>query len=1124
MSGKWKLAEDFILRSTGFAFSDIEGLRFSRTAQAIYDLLDQEEQLKPVLCSFREKSGDWLSNREVRLRWKKMKRSIGKGEAITEEELEWIRCHGGPVETAAAWNRKLAEIEEARRVATGIFEEELQEKRRELRRLVSNPRFQEAVFLSSPQMYKKGLLHYLNTSGEERNAEIKRLERQLIAYVQRMVGKNETTSFFGPINYGSFTEKKSPSDLDFTLDQPDIGYNWTSDLQHRETFMAYWATQVLAETFSRLPGVFSRLKPLRSFLHRLLDNHLIQAAMTQKRTPLTPIDHQLLRLADGTRTVEQLVRELEMSEERLKERLVALEGQKWLTLTWTVPVTATRTLDWLVHEIQQVKGEDPEVERWRHSVQRLLDLKNKYSYAGVVEKERMLREANDIFRDLTGEETMRRGGQIYADRTLFYEECRGQIDHLQLSTGTRRLWEERLRPVLQISAKNALEVLSLPRVQEAIAHSNPQVWRSLQRFLATDAQKMKSSRKRYDRRTLIRYLQRFLFKNDTTSFFGPLNYGSFRDLDRPLTVIRKGSIPSRRRSFLTYWVVEALAKQVSRPMEWRDTMPIALHDAFYLGKSGIVHAQTQKSIPLPVEVIQVLQRAEDHIPARELLQGCSEMTKKALEKLHEKGVILWEFRVPQAHHEVLERLLDFVKGLPAGEIQEQWYRDLQQFADWQTTYSAADAKGKVEILGQASTLFEQVTGQDSTQLHGETYADRLLFCEETQGDVQEFTFSLEMKEDLESRISPLLEWGATVAMKKRENAQHQAKLIFAAMKEEWRCEKIPFLAVLSELTRRMSAEGFHPDSSSLIRQLAANGELEQKVIELPESWLKGQISDHGLDQHLCVCSPDIMLQAESVEHVHQGEYQWVIGEVHYGTQGMSNLLYFHGQREEHIAEVREALRSLPNGEFLANVVLKQRAGKSFFVEMFEQTLTLLGRSEKKRDAVRRFSELWVVEQKGELVLVDAEGRRFIPYMGDPDSPVAFVFAEPSIEIPKIETEGHLPRLTYRGLVLQRERWNLPTADWLSKSDQPHERYLHAWRQKEQLGMPDEVFVRVSHELKPFYVNFRSYDLVDLLLRHLQDEKRVTFSELLPDRSSAWFSNEKGTYCCELRTNVARFNH
>lgn len=463
MSGKWKLANDFILRSTGFAFSDIERLRFSRTAQAIYDLFDKEEQLNRVLHSFKEQNSDWLTDREVGLYWKKLKKSIGKGQAITAEDLEWIRQHGGPAETAADWNQKLAALQEARTAAASIFEEELKEKRRELRAIISNPRFQEAVFLSSPQMYKKGLLAYLKTSGEERNAETKRLERQLIAYVQRMVGKNETTSFFGPINYGAFTEDKAPADPDFSLERPDIRYNWTPKLQHRETFMAYWATQALAETFSRLPGVFSWLKPVRSFLHHLLDDHTIQTAMTQKRTRLPPADHKLLRLADGTRTVEQLAREMEMSEGQLKERLVTLEQRKLLTLIWEVPVTVTRTLEWLVHEMQSVKSDDPEVEKWRQSVQRLLELKNMYSHADVTEKERMLREANEIFLALTGQETSRRGGQMYADRTLFYEECRGQLDNLRMSVETRNLWEERLHPVLQISAKHALEVKRLQR-------------------------------------------------------------------------------------------------------------------------------------------------------------------------------------------------------------------------------------------------------------------------------------------------------------------------------------------------------------------------------------------------------------------------------------------------------------------------------------------------------------------------------------------------------------------------------------------------------------------------------------------------------------------------------------
>ncbi|NNV01735.1 lantibiotic dehydratase [Brevibacillus sp. MCWH] len=463
MSGEWKLANDFILRSTGFAFSDIERLRFSRTVQAIEDLFEKEEQLNRVLSSFREHGSDWLRDRDVALRWKRLKKSIGKMQAITAEELEWIRQHGGPAETAADWNQKLDALHAAKAAAVRVFEAELQEKRRELRALVSNPRFQEAVFLSSPHMYRKGLLAYLHASGEERNAETKRLERQLVAYLQRMVGKNETTSFFGPINYGCFADDCAPHDPDVSLKRPDIRYNWTPALQHRETFMAYWAVQTLAETFSRLPSVFTRLRPVRSFLYRLRDDGTIQNALTQKRSKLPSADYELLHLADGTRTVEQMMREVEMSEEQLRERLFGLEQQKLINLAWEVPITATRTLEWLMHEMQCVQTDDPEVDTWRQSVRRLLELKNKYSDGDVAAKEQMLGEANRIFQELTGQATERSGGRMYADRTLFYEECRGQLAHLRMSVETRRQWEQRLRPVLQIAAKHAVELKQLHR-------------------------------------------------------------------------------------------------------------------------------------------------------------------------------------------------------------------------------------------------------------------------------------------------------------------------------------------------------------------------------------------------------------------------------------------------------------------------------------------------------------------------------------------------------------------------------------------------------------------------------------------------------------------------------------
>jgi hypothetical protein len=664
-------------------------------------------------------------------------------------------------------------------------------------------------------------------------------------------------------------------------------------------------------------------------------------------------------------------------------------------------------------------------------------------------------------------------------------------------------------------------VLSIPQIQEAIAHSNAKAWEMLQHFLVTDLKKLNTAGKRKQARTLSRYLQRIMFKNDTTSFFGPLNYGEFRDSVQPMVLERNGQVPSRRRSFMTYWAVEVLAKQVSEQPEWQDFLPISLHDSFYLAETGIVHAQMQKKVTLPESVLAVLRRADGHTPAHTLLSGCSEAVRQTLTKLRDKGLVIWEFRVCQARHEVLEELVGFVEKLPRDEVQQQWLANLQQFVDWQVEYSEADACGKVEILERASAFFEQLTGHSSSQSQGENYADRTLFCEECLGDVQDFALSLGMKEELERKISPLLEWGAAVALRKRERAMRQAHEIFDEMTAASNHRKLPFLAYLAELTDRMNLRDFEPDFSSLVQELSATGKREERIVELPDTWLKQQVTGLSFDERLCFCAPDIMLQAQSVEHVARGEFQWVIGEVHYGTQGMSNLLYFHPQREQFIANVRDTLKSMHHGEALCNVVLKQRAGKSFFVEMFDRTLTLLGRSEKEHEAKRTFSELWVVEKDGELVLQDADGQRFVPNIGSPDHPIAFVFAEPSIEIPKIKAEGHLPRLTYRGLVLQRESWRLRTDEWLSPSKDRSQQYLHVWRQKERLKLPDEVFVRVNNELKPFYVNFRSYFLVDMLLKHLREEEWVMFSELWPDRTSAWFSNEQGTYCCEIRTNIVR---
>ncbi|HEX4962217.1 MAG TPA: lantibiotic dehydratase [Thermoanaerobaculia bacterium] len=135
-----------------------------------------------------------------------------------------------------------------------------------------------------------------------------------------------------------------------------------------------------------------------------------------------------------------------------------------------------------------------------------------------------------------------------------------------------------------------------------------------------------------------------------------------------------------------------------------------------------------------------------------------------------------------------------------------------------------------------------------------------------------------------------------------------------------------------------------------------------------------------------------------------------------------------------------------------------------------------------------------------------------------------------------ESPGHVvhrPRLTYRGrLVLARRRWTLPQALFPSRDRRESEAgyFLRIQRWREELGLPEEVFVRIvdltggpwtlpetmwpgqlppgrtppgkrpglrDHLAKPQYVDFRNPLLVDLFSR--MTENLETFQVILEER-------------------------
>ena len=256
LNAGWTLFPQFILRSTGFPFGWIEDLAFCDTSSAIDDLLVCEDEIstrRPALQArlSREGSGSIPARRRA---WK----CVNKWRVFRFDEQDGSALASDLIPALEAWNVLFAKREELGRCARARFERELTAKRRALRDITRDPCFQEAVWLSSPQMYEHGLGRYLRHWNEEaRSSELRSAERQIVSFLQRFCAKNDTASFFGPINYGDFEPWRG--------DPPGPR---REHLRTRRGTIAYWAASALAEAIARDGSVLPYLTPRRLPLAR----------------------------------------------------------------------------------------------------------------------------------------------------------------------------------------------------------------------------------------------------------------------------------------------------------------------------------------------------------------------------------------------------------------------------------------------------------------------------------------------------------------------------------------------------------------------------------------------------------------------------------------------------------------------------------------------------------------------------------------------------------------------------------------------------------------------------------------------------------------------------------------
>lgn len=442
----WQLLPYFLLRSTGFPFDYLERLTFHHTVEELESLFVHEEErdhLQTALEALLRADNDPKSLKLKRYCRRYVQRQC---EVLLDEENRSILSLE-LYQAIAQWNEKIQALHMREAKARAAFAQELPEQRKNLFVLAEDEKIQEALWLSSPQVVEHGLIPYLQYWNiAQRPSKVRHFERQFISYLQRLCAKNETTSFFGPLNYGDFSQpvRKAPRS------GPGARY-----VQKSVVRLAFWGVQALEHEIAQDVLVFAYLKPVMSPLVQL-DAQLKYVTLGAKhRVHLSSDTVRLLLAIDGKRNVFDLADALHSTYEQITEELQRLLQSHLISMYPGVPVTNERPLEWLIEWCCQLPATCQARSRWIAVLSELKQLQDNFVVSGFAERKVILTKVEAIVQGVTDKDARRNGGSFYADRLLLYEECLGGVSPFSVGSKCEEELLKQLKPVLMLYAQHS---------------------------------------------------------------------------------------------------------------------------------------------------------------------------------------------------------------------------------------------------------------------------------------------------------------------------------------------------------------------------------------------------------------------------------------------------------------------------------------------------------------------------------------------------------------------------------------------------------------------------------------------------------------------------------------------
>lgn len=664
------------------------------------------------------------------------------------------------------------------------------------------------------------------------------------------------------------------------------------------------------------------------------------------------------------------------------------------------------------------------------------------------------------------------------------------------------------------------DLASDPRFQEAVWLSSPQMFQyGLQGYLERWHPEKRSSDVRHVERQLISYLQRFCAKNDTASFFGPLNYGDFSS-DAPQVLPGPGAEHILKREvFLSYWGVLALADKLEADGAIQPYLQPRCSSLCSFDLPGQqVTLPGGRTSRLSLQEGQILKWIDGQRTLQEIasgLQWTDEAVFAGLRRLIQSRLVTLRPEPPVTRVRPLEWLLDWVEQLPPScPARPRWLGVLGTFKGFQDRFAEASFPERREILARVEEQMSALTGGQARRGGGQLYADRLLLYEECLGGVSPLALGPTFAAELQRQLAPVLDLYAAHACAVHEQLSAYGK----ALLQDGAPEGVfPFLDLVGTLREKHFEAQPTPVQEALVTMLRAQA--DRQVVEIDAATLP-PLERASFRRHVLLTSPDVMLLARDVEALRAGDFRVVMAECHDTLMVWGWATSFHARRDHVQHDAAAFLARVRGTHTLANVLASKRV-KIVPFEYPGPTIEVATISEKPPAERIPIASVTTLLEDGKLYLQAPGWPGFSLYNGELPTLAHSLFAPPRIVPPQITLGKHTPRLIFQNVVLQREQWCLRREELFPGTYQgtSFELLLDTQRAARKLRLPRYLFARVAGERKPVLVDLANYFLLELLAYIVPGEGEVTLTEALPGPNELWLRSSIGTYCAELRLSM-----